>query len=132
MKLSEVITEYIALKQSMGARFHTEAVILKAFSKALGNVAIAEVAVAPVHAYISGAGPVTGSGTVSTRRFAASTVLRSGAAMRPVHHYRSSCPSLPSLLSLTSSLSRSCSGCSMPLLVRRTHAGNSKLTPYGL
>ncbi|MDA2924699.1 tyrosine-type recombinase/integrase [Acidobacteria bacterium AH-259-L09] len=59
MKLSEVISEYIALKQSMGARFHAEAVILKAFSKALGNVAIAEVAVAPVHAYISGAGPVT-------------------------------------------------------------------------
>lgn len=59
MKLSEVITEYITLKQSMGSRFHAEAVILKAFSKALGNVAITEVAVAPVYAYLCGTGPVT-------------------------------------------------------------------------
>lgn len=40
MKVSQVIAHYVALKQSMGARFHTEAVILKAFSKALAWISM--------------------------------------------------------------------------------------------
>lgn len=59
MTLAQVITQYVTLKQSMGARFHAEAVILKAFSKAVGEVAVADVEVGPVHAYIAGVGPVT-------------------------------------------------------------------------
>jgi len=59
MKLSQVIAQYVALKQSMGARFHAEAVILKAFSKALGDPAIVDIEVDQVHAYVAGVGPVT-------------------------------------------------------------------------
>lgn len=59
MKLSQVVTQYVQLKKSMGARFHSEAVILKAFCKALGDVDITDVRPDPVHTYISGIGPVT-------------------------------------------------------------------------
>jgi integrase/recombinase XerD len=59
MTLAQVITQYVTLKQSMGARFHAEAVILKAFSKAMGDVAVADVEAGGVHAYIAGVGPVT-------------------------------------------------------------------------
>jgi integrase/recombinase XerD len=59
MKLSEVIARYVAFKQLMGARFHAETVILKAFAKALGDPAIVEVQVDQVYAYIAGVGPVT-------------------------------------------------------------------------
>ncbi len=59
MKLSQAVHGYVALKQSMGSRFRTEATILKAFCKALGDVAIAEVESNQVHAYIAGTGPVT-------------------------------------------------------------------------
>lgn len=59
MTLAQIITQYVTLKQSMGARFHAEAVILKAFSKAVGDVAVADVEAGRVHAYIAGVGPVT-------------------------------------------------------------------------
>lgn len=59
MTLAQVITQYVTLKQSMGSRFHAEEVILKAFSKAVGDVAVADVKVGHVHAYIAGVGPVT-------------------------------------------------------------------------
>lgn len=59
MKLAEAVTEYIALKQSMGMRFHAEEVILKAFFKKVGNVDIGDVSTLAAQAYISGTGPVT-------------------------------------------------------------------------
>jgi len=59
MKLSKLITQYIDLKQSMGSRFHTESVILKAFLKAMGDIDITEVQAEWVLGYISGTGPVT-------------------------------------------------------------------------
>lgn len=59
MKLAQVIRNYVELKQAMGSRFHTEAVILKAFSQAIGDVAIAEVKTVQVAAYLTGNGPIT-------------------------------------------------------------------------
>jgi site-specific recombinase XerD len=59
MKLSKLITQYVDLKQSMGSRFHTESVILKAFLKTMGDIDVAQVQVERVLDYISGTGPVT-------------------------------------------------------------------------
>jgi len=59
MKLEQAVTEYVALKQSMGMRFHAEEVILKAFSKTVRNVDIEDVSPLDAYNYISGAGPVT-------------------------------------------------------------------------
>jgi len=38
MKLAQIIRDYVDLKQAMGSRFHSEAVILKAFSQGVGVV----------------------------------------------------------------------------------------------
>ena len=59
MNLAQVAHDYVALKQSMGSRFRTEATILKAFCKAVGDVAIADVAPQQVESYLAGTGPVT-------------------------------------------------------------------------
>jgi integrase/recombinase XerD len=59
MKLARVVHDYVALKQSMGSRFRTEATILKAFCKAMGNIAITDVEPQRVDSYLAGAGPVT-------------------------------------------------------------------------
>jgi integrase/recombinase XerD len=59
MKLTQVIRDYVDLKQAMGSRFHTEAVILKAFARSVGDLAITEVTAEHVHAYVAGHGPVT-------------------------------------------------------------------------
>ncbi len=59
MKLAQVVHDYVALKQSMGSRFRTEATILKAFCKAVGDVAITDVEPQQVESYLAGAGPVT-------------------------------------------------------------------------
>ena len=59
MKLAQAVRDYIALKQSLGSRFHTEATALKAFSKALGEVAIGDVEPHRVASYLAGSGPVT-------------------------------------------------------------------------
>ena len=59
MKLARVVHDYVALKQSMGSRFRTEATILKAFCKAVGDVAITDVEPQQVASYLAGTGPVT-------------------------------------------------------------------------
>jgi integrase/recombinase XerD len=59
MKLHQHVTDYIAFKQALGSRFQTEARILKAFSKAMGDVDIAEVKPTSVQAFIAGKGAVT-------------------------------------------------------------------------
>ena len=43
----------------MGSRFRTEATILKAFCKTVGDVAIIDVEPQEVASYLAGAGPVT-------------------------------------------------------------------------
>ena len=59
MKLAQAVHDYVALKQSLGSRFHTETAILKAFCKALGHVAIVDVEPHQVARYLAGSGPVT-------------------------------------------------------------------------
>ncbi len=59
MKLAQVVYDYVALKQSMGSRFHTEATTLKAFCKAVGDVVITDVEPQQVESYLAGTGPVT-------------------------------------------------------------------------
>ena len=59
MKLSALVAQYVAYKQSMGMRFHTEARTLRSFCRAMGDIAVAEVAADRVQAYIAGTGPVT-------------------------------------------------------------------------
>ena len=59
MKLSQVVQQYVDLKQAMGSRFHAESVILKAFCKAMKDVPLCEVKGERVMAYIAGTGHVT-------------------------------------------------------------------------
>jgi site-specific recombinase XerD len=59
MKLSALVAQYVAYKQSMGMRFHTEARTLRSFCRAMGEISVAEIAPGSVQAYIAGTGPVT-------------------------------------------------------------------------
>jgi site-specific recombinase XerD len=59
MMLSALATQYVVHKQSMGMRFHTEARTLQSFCRTMGDIAIAEIAVDRVLAFIAGVGPVT-------------------------------------------------------------------------
>ena len=59
MKLLALTSQYVAYKQGMGMRFHTEARTLKSFCRIMGDVAMAEITADRVHAYIAGAGPIT-------------------------------------------------------------------------
>jgi site-specific recombinase XerD len=59
MKLSVLVAQYVAYKQSMGMRFHTEARTLRSFCRAMGEISVAEIAPGRVQAYIAGTGPVT-------------------------------------------------------------------------
>jgi hypothetical protein len=59
MNLAQVVHDYVSLKQSMGSRFCTEATILKAFCKAVGDVAITDVEPQQVTSYLADCGPVT-------------------------------------------------------------------------
>jgi integrase/recombinase XerD len=59
MMLSALTDQYVAYKQSLGMRFHTEARTLRSFCRAMGDIAIAEVTADRVRAYIAGRGPVT-------------------------------------------------------------------------
>jgi integrase/recombinase XerD len=59
MNLAQVVHDYVSLKQSMGSRFRTEATILKAFCKAVGDLAITDVEPQQVTSYLAGSGPVT-------------------------------------------------------------------------
>lgn len=70
MKLSQLATNYITLKQSMGMCFRAESVILNAFCRAMGDIDIAQVTPNLVHNYLNGTGPIT---TFWHRKFEALT-----------------------------------------------------------
>src|SRR6516162_2225275 len=59
MKLSTLTSQYVAYKQAMGMRFHTEAQTLQSFCRTMGDIAVADIAIERVHAYLAGTGPVT-------------------------------------------------------------------------
>src|SRR5712691_7764160 len=59
MKLSALTSQYVAYKQAMGMRFHTEARTLQSFCRTMGNIAVADMAADRVQSYIAGLGLVT-------------------------------------------------------------------------
>lgn len=60
MKLSQAAREYVEYKQALGMRFHTEAVMLQAFCRALGaETALADITEGQICAYLNGPGPLT-------------------------------------------------------------------------
>jgi site-specific recombinase XerD len=59
MRLSALAAQYVAYKQSMGMRFHTEDRTLRSFCRAMGEISVAEVAADHVRVYIAGTGPIT-------------------------------------------------------------------------
>jgi integrase/recombinase XerD len=60
MNLKQLIEQYVAFRQSLGERFKTNAAILRAFARVIGEVAdIADVRVEQVSAFLVGAGPIT-------------------------------------------------------------------------
>ena len=60
MKLAEVVGAYVTPANSrIGMRFCTEARTLKAFCRAMGDIAMTEVQRDRVDAYLAGKGPVT-------------------------------------------------------------------------
>jgi len=56
MKLAQLVTDYIAFKHALGVRFQTEATILKAFSRAMGDIDIAKVQASAVQTFLAGNG----------------------------------------------------------------------------
>jgi integrase/recombinase XerD len=59
MMLTQLVTEYVSFKQSMGMRFRAESVILNAFCRAMGDIDIAQVSSKSVEHYLAGIGPIT-------------------------------------------------------------------------
>src|SRR5271167_3703203 len=59
MSLHEVVEAYVAFKRALGVRLESEAGVLRAFSRSVGDTAIEGVKPAAVLAFIAGAGPVT-------------------------------------------------------------------------
>jgi site-specific recombinase XerD len=59
MKLHQHVADYITFKQALGGRFKIDAQILKAFSKAMGDVDITEVQLGAVQAFLAGKDAVT-------------------------------------------------------------------------
>jgi len=59
MTLAECIDAYVAVKRSLGMRFRSEAELLRAFGRAMGNIDIVAVNPEAVRAFLAGTGPVT-------------------------------------------------------------------------
>jgi integrase len=59
MNLHELVETYIDYKHSFGMRYRSQAAVLRAYSRAMGDVAVEEVRPECVKAFIAGTGPVT-------------------------------------------------------------------------
>lgn len=59
MKLHVLVEMYIAHKQSLGMRYRSQVAVLRAYARAMGDVAIEEVKPESVLAFVRGTGPVT-------------------------------------------------------------------------
>ena len=59
MNLADVLHSYIKLQQDTGRRFRADAVVLRAFGRAMGDVDLVEVDPAAVQMFLAGPGPVT-------------------------------------------------------------------------
>ncbi|CAE6851819.1 Tyrosine recombinase XerC [Paraburkholderia nemoris] len=59
MRLHDLVEAYIAFKRSLGMRFRSQSALLRAYSRAMGDVAVEEVRPEAVLVFITGRGPVT-------------------------------------------------------------------------
>src|SRR6202011_828778 len=59
MKLHDIVEAYVDYKHSLGMRFRSQAAVLRAFDRAMGDIAVAEVKPESVLAFIAGTGPIT-------------------------------------------------------------------------
>ena len=59
MKLHDIVEAYVDYKHSLGMRFRSQAAVLRAFNRAMGDIAVAEVKPESVLAFIAGTGPIT-------------------------------------------------------------------------
>ena len=59
MKLHDIVEAYIDYKHSLGMRFRSQAAVLRAFKRAMGDIALTEVKPESVLAFIAGTGPIT-------------------------------------------------------------------------
>jgi integrase/recombinase XerD len=59
MRLHDLVETYIAYKRSLGMRYRSQAAVLRAYGRAMGDVAIQEVKPESVLAFIRGTRPVT-------------------------------------------------------------------------
>lgn len=59
MRLHEVVEAYIAFKRALGARLESEARVLRAFCRSVGDADVKDVRPSAVLAFIAGSGPIT-------------------------------------------------------------------------
>jgi hypothetical protein len=59
MRLHDLVETYIDFKCSLGMRFRSQAAVLRAYCRIMGDVAIEEVQPEAVLAFLAGTGPVT-------------------------------------------------------------------------
>ena len=59
MKLTDAVAQYVAHKQSMGMRFHTERRTLQSFCGHCGTVELAQIEPDQVRLFLAGPGPIT-------------------------------------------------------------------------
>lgn len=59
MKLRDLIATYISFKRSLGMRFVTDAAVLRAFCRAMGDIDIADVKREAALAFLAGSGPMS-------------------------------------------------------------------------
>ena len=59
MKLADAVFQYVAHKQPMGMRFHTERRTLQSFCGQCGNVDLAQIEPEQVRIFLAGTGPIT-------------------------------------------------------------------------
>ena len=59
MKLHDLVEAYIDHKRSLGMRLRSQAAVLRAYCRYMGDICVEEVKAESVHAFVAGTGPVT-------------------------------------------------------------------------
>ena len=67
MKLSDLLTTYITRQQQAGRDFRNDAMVLRAFGRAMGDIDVADVDRGAVSAFVVGSGPPTAYSTCKYR-----------------------------------------------------------------
>jgi integrase/recombinase XerD len=59
MKLDDLVQAYIDYKRSLGMRLRSQAAVLRAYCRQMGDVGVEQVKAESVLAFVAGTGPVT-------------------------------------------------------------------------